>query len=107
MSKTHFYRRKISVTDSNQSIDLPENLLVLSIKNIGNNACYFDFDNAVDINHSPVLNPGNSWGDDNLQLPGSLSGTLDIDNIQVKCGASETTTLQLAGFVLNKIDPVS
>jgi len=106
MPKTHFYRRRISVDQNNQAITLPTGLTLLHVKNIGNNKVYFDFDNAVDTDHSPEVNAGNSWGDGSFKLPDNNSGVFSISSINVKCDTGLTSVLQIVGFTLEKQDAV-
>ena len=54
MNKTYYYKKIVIVTGDEQTITLPK-LNSIEIKNIGTDACQYDFDNNIDDTYSLFL----------------------------------------------------
>lgn len=78
--------KNLSVTDSNSSGTFSPVVYLIKLKNIGTNACYFNFNAAATTSHFK-LDP-----EDEIEI-----GLDSITTIQAICDTSETTTLQAIG----------
>lgn len=76
----------ITATTDEQLVKIGPGLRALMVKNIGANDVYIDFDNAIDINESYVLEAGETitieYGFVNLYYQ-ALSGTSKIHLIKI------------------------
>lgn len=106
--KTHFYRRRVSVTSTETSITLPAGLKQIALKNVGSKTCYFDFDNTIDASHLINLNAGSGWsGEFTPDGSGYPAEVMPLSTLKLKTGGSDTTEVVITGFTVNKEDPVS
>jgi hypothetical protein len=83
---TYYYSKKLSVTDSQQKLELPR-LRGVNIINSGSSAVLIEFENDIDT--------------DSVLLPpyGTMKVPADMLDIRYKCAsASETSTLYIYGL---------